>query len=281
MWKKFRTCYPQGSLVGELIDIDRGLYIVRVSVQVDGIILATGLAAEGTVELAEDRARERAISTLILDRTILNSTKSVSTLTAKTPADVKKEEHPVVETSQSTPLAAKISEPAVSLVELEPIKEPALPNSDRESVVAEFRSTEVSTAPASSPEDEIETTEETIPLESASSAHSVEDEIDTSNSGNLFADTYNTQATEETIALESAATSLQSPIEDNIPDPTVKIDFYAVKHETDIELQRLGWTSNEGRDFLKRQYGKPSRLRLTDEELLEFLHHLKSLPTPK
>ena len=64
---KFRQRYPQGSLVSKLIDIDRGIYIVRVSVIVDNITLATGLAGRERVEIAEDAARERAIAALMLD----------------------------------------------------------------------------------------------------------------------------------------------------------------------------------------------------------------------
>ncbi len=68
MLTQFRHHYPQGSLISELIDIDRGLYLVKVSVAVEGVVLATGLAGENTIELAEDAARERAIAALVLDK---------------------------------------------------------------------------------------------------------------------------------------------------------------------------------------------------------------------
>jgi hypothetical protein len=47
--------------------------------------------------------------------------------------------------------------------------------------------------------------------------------------------------------------------------------------QSDIELKRLGWTKEQGRDYLLENYGKRSRLMLTDVELLEFLQYLKSL----
>ena len=65
---KFRHQYPQGSLVSELVEIDRGTYIVKALVQIDNLILATALAGGSTVEAAEDAAKERAIATLCLDR---------------------------------------------------------------------------------------------------------------------------------------------------------------------------------------------------------------------
>ena len=48
---------------------------------------------------------------------------------------------------------------------------------------------------------------------------------------------------------------------------------------TETELQRLGWSKKKRRRYLKETYGKQSRQQLTDEDLLEFLHYLKSLIT--
>ncbi len=237
MLEKFRNCYPQGSLVSELIDIDRGLYIVKVSVQIDGVILTTGLAAADTVEIAEDRARERAISTLKLELpAIQNPASSVTTSEEVTLKNGSKQQNYAPRDNLSVPQVS------TSAVESESTPEPTV-------------------------SDTVEN-------------QTIEDPV-TDDFGNLFAGTYDPQAAETAIAVESEEVSTQPPVDDSIPDTTVKIDFYAVKHETDIELQRLGWTSDEGRNFLIRQYGKPSRLRLTDEELLQFLQHLKSLPTPE
>lgn len=48
-------------LVSELVDLHDGQYIVRALVQIGDLTLASGLAAEATVELAEDRAKTRAL----------------------------------------------------------------------------------------------------------------------------------------------------------------------------------------------------------------------------
>ncbi len=50
--------------------------------------------------------------------------------------------------------------------------------------------------------------------------------------------------------------------------------------QTTAELKQLDWSTQEGRNYLKQKYGKTSRQQLTDDELLEFLAHLKSQPTP-
>ena len=66
MFTQFRNRYPTGGLISELIAIENNQYIVRVSVQVAGVTLASGLGMAETVELAEDRARERSLKCLDL-----------------------------------------------------------------------------------------------------------------------------------------------------------------------------------------------------------------------
>ena len=65
MLHPFRTQFPQGSILSEFLTIEHGLFVVKVQVQVDGVILGTGLAAERTIEEAEDVARIRAIETVL------------------------------------------------------------------------------------------------------------------------------------------------------------------------------------------------------------------------
>ena len=54
-------------------------------------------------------------------------------------------------------------------------------------------------------------------------------------------------------------------------------NFDYTKRLTDVEVKRLGWTTEQGRNYLKKKYGKRSRLHLTDKQLLEFLNYLQSL----
>ncbi len=60
----------------------------------------------------------------------------------------------------------------------------------------------------------------------------------------------------------------------------VDMNFSEIKHQTDLQIKRLGWTREDGRNFLQTRYGKRSRLHLDDEQLLEFLRYLESLPDP-
>ena len=45
----------------------------------------------------------------------------------------------------------------------------------------------------------------------------------------------------------------------------------------DAELNRLGWTSDQGRQHLKERYGVKSRHLLTNEQIIDFWHFLKGL----
>lgn len=62
--------------------------------------------------------------------------------------------------------------------------------------------------------------------------------------------------------------------------PDEALDFSDIIARSDVELKRLGWTSEQGRNYLLETYGKRSRQLLSDEELLEFLRYLESQPTP-
>jgi hypothetical protein len=55
----------------------------------------------------------------------------------------------------------------------------------------------------------------------------------------------------------------------------------ALIEQTTAELKRLGWSSNQGRIYLQEKFGKSSRQQLTEQELQQFLNHLRSLPMPE
>ncbi len=61
---KFRTLYPQGGIVADLISIHDGQCIVRAVVMDQGVALGSGLASSVDVQIAEDKARDRALAAL-------------------------------------------------------------------------------------------------------------------------------------------------------------------------------------------------------------------------
>jgi hypothetical protein len=64
-----------------------------------------------------------------------------------------------------------------------------------------------------------------------------------------------------------------------VPEQLSEIDYTALIEQTNIELKRLDWTSQEGRNYLIQAYGKRSRQLLTDEELIDFLKRLQAMET--
>ena len=62
--EQFRVQYPEGRLIADLISMHEGQYVVRAAILHKGETLATGLAANVDVQMAEDKARERAIAAL-------------------------------------------------------------------------------------------------------------------------------------------------------------------------------------------------------------------------
>ena len=60
--------------------------------------------------------------------------------------------------------------------------------------------------------------------------------------------------------------------------PVAIPDIKDVMAKTEIEIRRLGWTTQQGRNFLLQRYGKRARTLLSDEELLDFLSYLEDQP---
>ena len=268
MLAKFRDHYPQGSLVSKLVQIDRGNFIVKVSIKVENITLVTALAGASNVEAAEDAARTRAIAALCLDR---QTNSSVST--SKFPKHIALVEPPPAPVEKLVTPERKefvTNNQVVNLAESE--------TATSSNLVSEKTS---SLLPASE-----------SGIASAQSAQG---------SSNLFEGTFASSANpsllvdhkspptevnekNNTVDFEFADQPINDIKTDNPPEKVTKIsanfDFTQVKQKTDIEIARLGWTRDDGREFLQSRYGKRSRLHLKDEELQEFLSYLEQLPTP-
>lgn len=290
MIDRFRTLYPQGSLIGELVKIDCGKYIVRALVQVDGVTLATGLAAADRLEVAEDRARQRALELLDLDSPATNFTRSLESETARQQTIPAPSETSFVTSvsSQASPEEIARFEKPTSVVDEEFISHNySSSNSDND---VEEESSEQKT---SSWFDEDERSpENAIAIENSKTSITRKNgftstpttEIQTT----LFDESFNSNLSE--IDEENERLLAQKNFEDKAIEDSKTItsddfdsepfDAINIIAETDIELKRLGWTSQEGRDFLVQNYGKRSRTFLTDKELKDFLKYLRSQPTP-
>ena len=214
MLSKFRSRYPQASLISELLQIDHGKYIVRVSIILEGKTL-TGLAAMDTVEAAEDQARLRALA-LLEDEAQTTESPTVVVPVAKSQAKTKTEK------PQESPLTLVSPAPEpLKLVEPEP-------------------------EPLQLVEPELEPLQlvEPEPLELVEPTPEPELKPEPS---------------------EIAPSSLEPGM-----------DFNQVMAQIDVEMKRLKWTKEEGRDYLRSTYGKTSRIQLNDEDIIGFLGYLKT-----
>jgi hypothetical protein len=265
MFTQFRVRYPQGSLITELSAIEHGQYIVRCLVQVEGKTLVTGLAAASTVELAEEQARSRALAVLGIDTTMTVIAEKETPLaptevvvppkpTAKAPTELPP---PSIEEIQLTqfPLDSSVNDSSslsLSDSSIEDINHhaPKTPLVEEEKTLPyEFSSTEAETS-----------NEESTPLR-------MEEEMSPSQLNGLPVKSYFQSE------LETDNTKLSST--------SGPIDMSDVIARTTVEVKRLGWSNQHGKDYLLQTYGKRSRQLLTDEELLDFLNYLESQPSPE
>ncbi|MDB9387488.1 hypothetical protein [Microcystis aeruginosa] len=256
MLQKLRQRYPQVALISELVQIDHGKYIVRAIIEIEGKTVVTGLAAADTVEIAEDRARERALLLLEAENTPdLQLVEKVSPNNISLPSDLPKT---VPSTKKSTKTAkvteiprpeAKIEPELPQVQEIPPAKiEQELPQvQDIPPAKIELELPQVKDIPLPEPEP--------LLLEMETDNYSLLSELPE----------------------EASLTEEEPPA----PEPVVvipeEIDYSVLKTKIDVEMKRLAWTTEKGREYLISTYGKKSRLLLTNEELLEFYNYLSSI----
>lgn len=260
MLAQFQARYPTGSLISELLSIYQGKFVVRVSAQIEGVTRATGMAAAETPELAEDRARERALAVLAIGI----QSQSGATIQLSSDAIPKQaiQINPVatppitqINRSQANP-TSKLSVSPSPLEELTP----------DDAVFPAFKgNTRLMVSSAANQESDVVSEFETAAdLQSNNS-----NPPSFSNVMPLIHSSYN---------LKESATPPGETLAEKITT-SEPIDLSDAIARTSVELKRLGWNNQQGREYLEQTYGKRSRQHLNDEELLEFLHYLESLPS--
>lgn len=268
MFNQFRRDYPKGSLVTELAAIDHGKYIVRCLVQVEGTPLVTALAAAETVELAEDQARSRALALLGISATTITAEQEIPVVNREVPQPPTPT--PVAatafssETLHQTP-STRFPEPSIVT---DTSRFPSF-DSNREEVA----SVAVTTSWGA---DEMTLTDEASPEVAIS--QDVEKPLwmaPEESSPTPLEDTPVTSSTQSKRKRQPEVDTTTTTA------PDTPVDFSDIIARTNVELKRLGWTTQQGKDYLLQTYGKRSRQLLTDGELLDFLHHLESEPTPE
>jgi hypothetical protein len=229
MLAQFQNLYPNGSIISELIEIFQGKYIVRVSIQLEGITRATGIAGAETVEAAEDQARNRALTVLGIKNIPEEVTKSALPSVASPPIKPSLQESkpvPGVNNTQihTPPFLEEKIDTQVTTPEILPHQEPEYPP--------------LSEVPPS----------------------------------NVTPFTPRSYTPYEDAGVQSAVGKKKRHNE--------PVNLSDVIAQTDVEIERLGWTPEQGKDYLVKTYSKRGRSLLSEEELRNFLTYLKSQPDP-
>lgn len=286
MLAQFQARYPTASLLSQLLTIYQGRFIVQVSIQIENVTRATGMAAAETIELAEDRARLRAI-TLISPPEITPSVQvtspqeralvpAISELTAPSSVtNLSNSERSFAPTPppalEDYPEFAPISSKDYSaLLELnsDPVEEfgtePISPISS--SPVASLSNVTpfVSRNPKEVPPllNPIAVTE---PIDLSDTLIAIETELRnlrwTAEQERKYINRIYKKASRDLLSTEQLFEFL---------------NYLQVFAQTGKELERLGWNNQQGQDYLMENYKVRSRQYLSYQELKDFFQHLQA-----
>ncbi len=302
MLAQFQSLYPTGCLITELVQIDRGKYIVRSSVQIEGVTRATGMAAAETIEEAEDRSRTRALMVLAMKeeaQTEVQNKVQQKEVSASLETNLQVLENralssPVAEASKY----ANTNANSETVTQTAPSSTPPINSNEvtqtQLSNTASISRDEVTQGSDVSPTPEVFSAEDNSDIYSEDFDKPFpiptynEPEFDTPIENTDIASQNQLDEVDET---SSNLTSLNKSTIGKTTKKTTKtstskrkkkvepIDLSDVIAKTDVEMERLGWTAQQGRQYLINTYGKRGRTLLSEEELLDFLQYLESIPT--
>jgi hypothetical protein len=265
MLAQFQSLYPKGSLISELVQIFQGKYIVRASVQIEGVTRATGMSAAETVEVAEDQARNRAL--MVLGVTTPPQSAVVFPQNSISP----------VELNSSSNITNELSESTYSLAKNEGFAavEWSVTSDDNKNTNDAHSISKSDTFSQNFPATSYQEPEFDAPIENLEimSDHQPENlpfpEISVSNVTPFTPRSYTPPDNVTTLSGTGKKKRKSEPV-----------DLSDVIAKTDVQIERLGWTRDQGKEYLKKTYGKLGRTLLSEEELLDFLRHLESQPDP-
>jgi hypothetical protein len=305
MFDNFRQQYPQGSIISDLVQIHGEQYVVKVSILSAGTTLVTTLAADANLMLAENRATERALAILGISTVPAISqpahsvapevvSEVIASGATDSPSDL---EQSAIEPTDLTvqplpdlPMTFNAASPAEVAIELQiseefaPIPETIEPPVEISTYAVEFYDQPDFLTPAA----EVDPLLGNGKIDSLAPAISetlmeipappVEPIIET-------ASVAKTSRTKKT-------TATPEPVSDNVSEPAIA---FGAPEETipladpplsvtdmipliNMELKRLGWSKERGRDYMVSLYNKRASALLSDEELFGLLQHLKAEP---
>ncbi|MGD1931638.1 MAG: hypothetical protein ACFB12_22285 [Leptolyngbyaceae cyanobacterium] len=267
--KEFRDRHPTASICSDVLQVHNEQFVVQVTVEVPELGRATGLSSHADIEVAEDRARTRALQALgwgqgnptrTAEPTALLPNVAPLPPATVAPEDIEAVEEPeMIAAPRPLPPAASVPDlPAGSAIPATeaPTPKPSPPVAKPRSPVPSSKNGSESTATVKAP----------VAVTATISPQPAPQPMPQSESP---------PANAPDVAAAGLIDAPTEPIDLAVlPAPINLSDVIA---QTDIELRRLGWSVETGRDYLEKTYDKRSRHELSEEELIQFLCHLESL----
>ncbi len=242
MFAQFRSQYPQGRIQTEMLPKIDGLHAFRAIVSEGDAIMGTATAVDSDLEIAEDRAIKRALA--------------IAGLAFDNAFD-----HSYGNYGGRSPMLTQVSR--------EPIN--SLPSA---SFNALGGASHLASHSDSHPVTHTTQTIKSEPTIDYLPEYGDNDHLPES-------DIYykpNEVVTPPRPTVDTTPEPIKATAPQITPEP---VDLSDAISKIDVEMERLSWTKPQGRDYLVRTFDKKSRSQLTNDELLQFLSHLKALPTPQ
>ncbi len=283
MLAQFQALYPTASLLSQLLTIYQGRFIVQVSVQIENVTRATGIAAAETVELAEDRARLRAIALIsppeITPSLPIHATSSqedvvpiISELTAPISvtnlSNSERSFAPTPNLVEDYPEFASISSKDYSAppeLNSDPVEdfgiEPITPATNNP--VTAFNNVTPFVPRTFVPESQVN--DSTEPIDLSDTLIAIETELRnlrwTAEQERKYINRIYKKASRDLLSTAQLFEFL---------------NYLQVFAQTGKELERLGWNNQQGQDYLMENYQVRSRQYLSYQQLKDFFQHLQA-----
>jgi hypothetical protein len=279
---QFQARYPIGCLSAELLTIHQEQYVIRAVIQLGSQTLATAMAENANLEAAEDRAKLRVLEAVLGPNLASAPAAASSGLNLGQPIQTE----PVL-----TPVQPLPGQPLSQPLHTSQPDAPALLQTASTSISPAFGSIDAATqvspvahpasayaehlSPGPSWEAEFQSvTQLNPPAESSIEPEPVKGSVSSLRTSK--AERASKRSTEP--VLEQPVPQLpEQPVGQTAVEPADRSEEIM---RIGIEMKRLGWSTEQGREYLKRTYGKSSRSKLDDAELLDFLHYLEMQSSP-
>ncbi|MGF1515171.1 MAG: hypothetical protein ACFB5Z_15945 [Elainellaceae cyanobacterium] len=287
---QFRSRCPFVSLTTALLMVHNDAYVVRAIAQAGPTVVATAMAAHPDLEKAEDRAMVRLLERLDLPPAAIaspNSARDDSTL----------EHSPKAASAASIQTSPFLPDPAPPVVATAPLAAPFNSNEVPGNVLADDVLADTAlAAPLSDAEPEppnppaAESSSDRLPPpEALPPLDATIPGLDQPSPPKARAPKGQPKSAAGKSAKPAEDAPKQKPTPARLdrqqsgPDQATLTpkDLSDIIARTSVELRRLSWTDEQGRNHLQNTYGKRSRQQLTDPELVDFLRYLEQQPAPE